>query len=276
MIGRAMLIVISPAKKLDFERDFAYRAAGGSPAPRSTTPQLWDDTRALIAVAKGLDAADLKRLMKLSDNLAQLNVERFAAMPEAPRADGARPAAIAFDGDTYVGLDAKSLDKDALTWAQQHVGILSGLYGVLRPLDVIQPYRLEMGRKIKTKKGESLYDFWGSDIASQLNDALKNQKSRTIVNLASNEYFKAVDRKTLDAEIVDVDFKEEKDGKARILFMFAKVARGLMARWIIENRIIDPAKLKDFNVEGYRFDEAASAGGKLTFVRPQPPKKRAA
>lgn len=261
-----MLVLLSPAKRLDFE-----------PSAHTldlTRPALIDRTADLSKATAKLSKRKIKTMMELSDDLAELNYQRFQAFD--PDATDGKAAALAFAGEVYRGLNAEGLSDTDLKWAQDHLRILSGLYGVLRPLDAIQPYRLEMGRKIKTKMGETLYDFWGSDIASQLNDALAGQKSRAIVNLASNEYFKAVDRKTLDAEIVDVDFKEEKDGKARILFMFAKVARGLMARWIIENRVTDPAKLKDFNVEGYSFDEAASANGRLTFVRPQPPKKRAA
>ncbi|MCA9672881.1 MAG: peroxide stress protein YaaA [Myxococcales bacterium] len=262
-----MLALLSPAKKLDFERDFAYRAAGGSPAPRSTTPQLWDDTRALIAVAKGLDAADLKRLMKLSDNLAQLNVERFAAMPEAPRADGARPAAIAFDGDTYVGLDAKSLDKDALTWAQQHVGILSGLYGVLRPLDVIQPYRLEMGTKLATERGKDLYAFWDDRVAKRINAMTRGHADRTVVNLASTEYFKVVKRDALDSPVLTCTFKELRDGKAKVISFLAKRARGMMARYMVDTRAEQVSALRGFDYGGYAFDEGASSDDELVFTR---------
>ncbi|MAL09735.1 MAG: hypothetical protein CMF74_08740 [Maricaulis sp.] len=261
-----MLVLLSPAKRLNF--DPSAHTLG------TTRPALIDRTADLSRATAKLSKRKIKTMMDLSDDLAELNWQRFQALD--PDSTDGKPAALAFAGEVYRGLNAEGLTDADLTWAQDHLRILSGLYGVLRPLDVIQPYRLEMGRKIKTKKGESLYDFWGSDIAAELNEALNGQKSRAIVNLASNEYFRAVDRKTLDAEIVDVDFKEEKDGKARILFMFAKVARGLMARWIIENRVTDPGKLKDFDIEGYRFDEPASETGPLTFVRPQPPKKRAA
>jgi uncharacterized protein len=259
-----MLVLLSPAKLMNFD-DVA------TPAP--TQPELLDRAATLSKTTRNLTKTKIRQMMGLSDDLAQLNYERFRAFD--PENTHGKPAALTFAGDVYRGLDANSLDADSLNWSQDHVRILSGLYGLLRPLDQIQPYRLEMGTKIKTRRGETLYDYWGSDIARALNAALETSPTRTIVNLASNEYFKAVDKKTLKADIIDVAFKEEKDGKSRPLFMFTKQARGKMARWIIENRIDDPAKLSEFNVDGYRFVKSASSETRLEFSRPQPAPKAA-
>lgn len=260
-----MLILLSPAKRLDFDP--------APSAPPVTEPELMERAATLSKTTRNLTRAKIKDMMGLSDDLAQLNYERFRAFDPARNTEG-QPALLTFAGEVYRGLDARSLKPADLDWAQDRLRILSGLYGVLRPLDAIQPYRLEMGTRLKTRRGETLYDYWGSDIAKSLNHALDGHTSRTIVNLASNEYFRAVDRKALNADVVDVAFKEIKGGKARSLFMFVKVARGLMARWIIDNRIDDPARLKEFNLDGYRFDEAASTPGQLEFSRPQPAPKK--
>ncbi|WP_394694116.1 peroxide stress protein YaaA [Hyphobacterium sp.] len=259
-----MLVLLSPAKLMNFD-DVA--------TPTPTQPELLDRAATLSKTTRNLTKTKIQQMMGLSDDLAQLNYERFRAFD--PENTHGKPAVLTFAGDVYRGLDATSLDEDSLNWSQDHVRILSGLYGLLRPLDQIQPYRLEMGTKIKTRRGETLYDYWGSDIARALNAALETSPTRTIVNLASNEYFKAVDKKTLKADIIDVAFKEEKDGKSRPLFMFTKQARGKMARWIIENRIDDPAKLSEFNVDGYRFVKSASSETRLEFSRPQPAPKAA-
>ena len=242
-----MLIVLSPAKSLDF-------TAAPRPAPL-TAPQLADHTAELAKVAKKLRVIDLKRMMDLSDDLAKLNRERFQAFE--PDSEDGLQAAFAFNGDVYLGLRARELDKKALAWAQDHVRILSGLYGVLRPLDAIQPYRLEMGVRIKTKRGPSLYDFWGPKVAETLDAALVGHKERTIVNCASQEYFGAVDRAALKAPVVTCRFLEEKDGEARIMSFFAKTARGAMARFAIDNRIERAADLKAFDLDGYRFQRRA-------------------
>ncbi len=257
-----MIVLLSPAKLMNFD-DVA------SPTP--TQPELLDRTAVLSKTTRNLTKSKIQQMMGLSDDLAQLNYERFKAFD--PENTHGKPAALTFAGDVYRGLKADELGAGDLDWAQDHLRILSGLYGVLRPLDQIQPYRLEMGTKIHTRKSETLYDFWGSDIAEALNRSLEASGSNTILNLASNEYFKAVDKKALKADIIDVAFKEEKDGKSRPLFMFTKLARGLMARWIIENRITDPARLREFDVEGYKFDAGASSGTKLEFTRPQPAPK---
>ena len=256
-----MLIVLSPAKALDF-------AAPAISAPL-TTPQLGEDTAALAKVTRKLTVADLRRLMSLSDNLAKLNRERFQAFDPATE-DGLQ-AAFAFNGDVYAGLRARELDKKALTWAQDHVRILSGLYGVLRPLDAIQPYRLEMGTRLKTRRGHSLYDFWGERISASLNEAAMGHKDKTLVNCASGEYFGAVDRKALKLPVVACRFLEEKDGEARIISFFAKKARGMLARYAIENRIEKVHDLKGFDAGDYRFAPERSSEEEFTFVRPQPP-----
>ncbi|TRO96582.1 peroxide stress protein YaaA [Glycocaulis profundi] len=259
-----MLILLSPAKQLDFE-----------PARETLTPTrpaLIERTRELSKTTSTLSAGKLKSLMNISDDLAALNRERFQAFD--PDAEGGKPAALAFAGDVYRGLDAGSLSDADLEWAQDHLRILSGLYGALRPLDAIQPYRLEMGTRLKTKKGGNLYDFWGDDVGAALDAALEGHQSRTIVNLASNEYAKAARLKDREARVINVDFKEEKDGKLRMLMIYAKQARGMMARWIIENRIEDPAELTKFKAGGYRFDKAGSDDGALLFTRPQPKPKK--
>ncbi len=254
-----MLLVISPAKSLDFTP---------APADLPLTERLFvKETADLAKVTRRLKRADLKRLMSISDALATLNVERFKAFdPESP--DGVQ-AAFAFDGDVYAGLDARSLDRAGLDWAQDHLRILSGFYGLLRPLDAIQPYRLEMGVRLKTRRGSNLYDYWGPRLAKALNTAAEGHADPTLVDLASQEYFGAVDRRALKLPLVQVRFLEEKDGEARVLSFFAKKARGLIARWAIEHRIDRAEGLKDFAVDGYRFSAHASER-EWTFVREQP------
>jgi cytoplasmic iron level regulating protein YaaA (DUF328/UPF0246 family) len=205
--------------------------------------------------------------MNLSDALAQLNVARYQAWKPKFTEKNSKQAVLAFNGDVYEGLDAKSLKAKDLAWAQDHVAILSGLYGVLRPLDWMQPYRLEMGTALKTPKGISLYQFWGSQIAEHLNTRLSINKEPTIVNLASQEYFKAVDRKTLNARIVECVFEDYKGGKYKIISFFAKRARGLMARYVIENRVTQVKGLEGFDLEGYAFDAKASDTDRKVFRR---------
>jgi cytoplasmic iron level regulating protein YaaA (DUF328/UPF0246 family) len=256
-----MLIVLSPAKALNF-------TAAPQAAPL-TAPQLADQTAELAKAAKKLRVIDLKRMMDLSDSLAKLNRERFQAFQ--PDSEDGLQAAFAFNGDVYLGLRARDLDRKALGWAQDHVRILSGLYGVLRPLDAIQPYRLEMGVRMKTRRGHSLYDFWGPCVAETLDAALAGHKERTVVNCASQEYFGAVDRDALKAPVVTCRFLEEKDGEARIMSFFAKRARGTMARFAIDNRIERAADLRGFDLDGYRFQPSLSTDDEFTFARPQPP-----
>ena len=256
-----MLLLLSPSKALNF-----------TPPPiqaPATRPELADDIALLAERTKTLRAFEVKRLMSLSDKLAELNRERFQAFD--PDMTEGLQAAFAFNGDVYLGLKARELDRRALAWAQDHVRILSGLYGLLRPLDAIQPYRLEMGVRLKTRRGQSLYDFWGPRIAEALNMAASGHKDRTLVNCASQEYFGAVDRAALNLPVVACRFLEEKDGEARVLSFFAKRARGLMARYAIDNRIERTADLRAFDAAGYRFVASLSTDEEFTFARPQPP-----
>lgn len=253
-----MLIVLSPAKRLDF-----------SPAETAVTPtqpRFGADTAELSKVTRKLSRADLRRLMSISDKLADLNHARFQSFDAEPT-EGTAPAVFAFAGDVYDGLQARSLSPADLAWAQDRLRILSGLYGLLRPLDAIQPYRLEMGTRLKTKRGASLYDFWGDRISKQLNADAEGQAEPVLVNLASQEYFGAVDARALTTPVVTPHFKESKDGEARIISFFAKKARGAMARWIIEERIEKSADLKAFDRDGYRFDKAASTDMDWIFIR---------
>jgi len=257
-----MLVLLSPAKLMNFD-DVA--------SPNPTQPELMARAATLSKTTRNLTRTKIQQMMHLSDDLAHLNYERFKAFD--PENTNGKSAILTFAGEVYRGLQANELSAADHQWAQDHIRILSGLYGILRPLDKIQPYRLEMGTKIKTRRGETLYDYWGSDIAKALNTTLDTAPTRTIINLASNEYFKAIDKKTLKADIIDVSFKEEKDGKSRPLFMFTKQARGKMARWIIDNRIDNPERLNQFDLDGYRFDKSASSDGRLEFSRPQPAPK---
>ena len=260
-----MLTLLSPAKKLNMEPV--------ATAVQVTKPRLKDDTRELATVAKTQSAADLKRLMHISDNLAEMNFERFQAFNLSNRSNSAKPAGLAFDGDVYWGLEADSLADDTLAYAQDHLRILSGLYGVLRPMDAIQPYRLEMGTKMANPRGKSLYEFWGARIADRLRADLRGHDDKTVMNLASNEYYKAVDTKALGKTVIGAKFLNVKDGKSRSLMYYAKHARGTMARWIMENRVDRAEGLKDFNADGYALDAAASTDDELVFTREQPPLK---
>jgi len=253
-----MLMVISPAKSLDF--------TPAAPGIAATTPAMSADTEQLAKVTRRLKARDLKSLMSISDNLALLNYERFQAFD--PHGEDGVQAALAFNGDVYAGLKARTLDRSALNWAQDHLRILSGLYGLLRPLDVIQPYRLEMGVKLKTRRGESLYDFWGARISEQLNLAAEALSDSTLINLASQEYFGSVRREALRIPVVTCLFKELRDGEARTLSFFAKRARGMMARYVIDRRLDRPEGLKAFNEEGYAFDARRSNDREWVFARP--------
>jgi cytoplasmic iron level regulating protein YaaA (DUF328/UPF0246 family) len=256
-----MLFVLSPAKTLDF-----------TPAPPeapATQPEMRAETARLAAIARTLTAADLRRLMDISDPLAELNRARFKSFK--PRSQDGVQAAFAFAGDVYDGLLARDLDAEALAWAQAHVRILSGLYGLLRPLDRIQPYRLEMGTRLANERGSNLYDFWGDKPAKALRKAVADHADRTIVNLASQEYFGAVDAQALKLPVVVCHFREEQDGLSRMISFYAKVARGMMARYAIDNRITAVEDLKGFDRAGYRFDPVQSSPSEWVFARPQPP-----
>jgi len=258
-----MLSVLSPAKKLDLEpMDYPGVAS---------EPSLGKHTAILARAAKKLSVSELQNLMKLSDNLAELNSERFKAFRLNGRSNSSKPAMLTFNGNVYEGLDAGSLSAEDIDFAQDHVRILSGLYGVLKPMDKIQPYRLEMGRKLATERGSNLYQFWGSTIAETLMQDMAGHKDQTIVNLASNEYFKAVDKKALNVPVIETKFLNVKDGQARNLMFFGKKGRGLMARWIVQNRIDMADDLRGFNVEGYKYSKSQSTPELMIFTRKQPP-----
>lgn len=260
-----MLMLLSPAKAMNFDEI--------PDAPKATKPALSKDIAEIAGVAKKLKRGDIKKLMGISDNLADLNYERFQAFKTSGRINGAKQAALTFAGDVYRGLDANSLKPADLEFAQGHLRILSGLYGLLRPLDGIQPYRLEMGSRLKNPRGPNLHAFWGPVIAKELDKTVKGHDDPTIVCLASNEYAKSVNRKALKAPFVMFNFKEVKDGKARAMMIFVKQARGMMARWAIENRIEKAEDLKKFSVGGYKFSKSLSSDDEWVFTRPQPPKK---
>lgn len=265
-----MLFVLSPAKTLDF--------TPAEPWIPASIPEMRKDTAALVAVAKTLSAADLKRLMDISDTLAELNRARFKAFNarRSGETEGEVQAALAFAGDVYDGLEARTLDAAGLAWAQDHLRILSGLYGLLRPLDRIQPYRLEMGVRLKTDRGASLYDFWGDKPAKALSKAAEGHAERTLVNLASQEYSGAVDAKALKLRTVTCLFKEEKDGAAAIVSFFAKRARGRMARWAIDNRVERSSDLRAFTLDGYNFRADLSGENEWVFLRHYPMQQQAA
>ncbi len=253
-----MLTIISPAKALDFSP-----VANGLDA---TQPRFVDDTASLMQTCKTLEASDLRKLMSLSDSLAQLNHVRFQEMSLPLTEENAKPCVLAFQGDVYKGLDASSLESRDLEWAQGRLRILSGLYGLLRPLDLIQPYRLEMGTKLSNARGANLYEFWGDRLANALN-AEDADPDAPVLNLASQEYAKAVPRKSLKRPVVVADFKEERKGELKTIGLVAKRARGLMARYVIRNRIENAEDLKDFDDEGYGFRPELSSEDKLVFSR---------
>ncbi|WP_412971191.1 peroxide stress protein YaaA [Glaciecola sp. MF2-115] len=261
-----MLLVVSPAKNLDFESPL--------PIDEFTQPEMLNDAKKLVKTCKKLAPSDLASLMHISDKLSILNAERFSSFTTPFTPENARQSIFAFNGDVYAGLDAKSLSEDDVQFAQKHLRILSGLYGLLRPLDLMQPYRLEMGTKLENARGNSLYDFWGNSITKELNKASKaaieessHDSDEILINLASNEYFSSVKKKLLKATIITPHFKDEKNGKYKIISFYAKKARGLMARYIIENKITSASELKSFDSAGYVFSEAESTATDLVFKR---------
>ena len=257
-----MLTVISPAKTLDFETPPITR--------KSTQPQFLDQAAELVDDARHLSPQDIRELMGVSENIADLNHGRFMNWGTPFKLDNAKQAILAFKGDVYTGLEAESLGASELAFAQKHLWILSGLYGVLRPLDLMQPYRLEMGLKFENSGGKNLYEFWGDSITRALNKQIARSGSKVLVNLASNEYFKAVQKTALDADIVTPVFKDLKGDKYRIISFFAKKARGQMARYIIDKGLNDPEGLKKFRVDGYRYNKAESTARELVFTRDKP------
>ncbi len=254
-----MLIVISPAKTLDFESDASTSI--------HTEPELIDQSASLIKTLKKMAPQDIAKLMKLSDKLATLNFDRFQNWSKTPKKETVKQALLAFKGDVYTGLEADTFSTEEFRFAQKHLRILSGLYGVLRPLDLMQPYRLEMGTKLEVGKHRSLYEFWGDAITETLNSQLKKIKSKTLINLASNEYFDSVKTDKLNAQIITPIFKDWKSGKYKIISFYAKKARGMMSAYAIRQKITDPEALKGFDVAGYSFDEASSNASQWVFLR---------
>jgi uncharacterized protein len=255
-----MLFLLSPAKSLDYE----------TPVPAGvphTQAQFVKQSAELISILKTQSPQQIAALMGLSDPLSALNVARYQAWQPKFTAKNSKQAILAFNGDVYEGLNAKTLGKDDLDWAQQHVGLLSGLYGVLRPLDWMQPYRLEMGTALPNARGSNLYKFWGAQIADYINTQVAADKTPVVVNLASQEYFKSVDRKMLKARVVECVFEDHKPSGYKIVSFFAKRARGMMARYAIEKRITTVKKLESFHADGYAYSATASEPDRLVFRR---------
>ena len=254
-----MLILISPAKTLDYQSPLA--------TTRYTQPMLLEHSQQLIGVARKLSAPQIKALMGISDKLADLNATRFHDWHPDFTPENARQAILAFKGDVYTGLKAETFSEADFDFAQKHLRMLSGLYGVLRPLDLMQPYRLEMGIRLENPRGKDLYQFWGEEITHTLNAALHEQGDDIVVNLASDEYFRSVKPKALKGTIIKPVFLDEKNGKFKVISFYAKKARGLMSRYIIENRLSKPEQLTGFNSEGYFFDAESSSAEELVFKR---------
>lgn len=257
-----MLYLLSPAKSLDYETPVPDALK-----PLISQPQFTAQSSELIQVLKTQTPADIARLMDLSEALSELNVARYQAWRPRFTEKNSKPAVLAFDGDVYDGLQAKTLNAEQLQWAQAHVAILSGLYGVLRPMDLMQPYRLEMGTRLANPRGSNLYQFWGDRLAEHLNARAASSRVPVIVNLASQEYFKAADRKALQPRVLECVFEDWKNGQYKIISFFAKRARGLMARFAITEGVDTPAGLLDFNLDGYRYHAEVSTAERLVFRR---------
>ncbi|MDF1688257.1 MAG: peroxide stress protein YaaA [Cycloclasticus sp.] len=257
-----MLLVISPAKTLDFD------------TPPSTSiysqPEFLDDSAELIDQLKTLSPSDVSTLMSISDKLGVLNSNRFIDWQLPFTSDNSKQALLSFKGDVYEGMDTTSLSQDDLTWANDHLRILSGLYGLLKPLDLIQPYRLEMGTKFSNERGKNLYEFWGNKITNKINQDLAEQKSPVLINLASNEYFKSVKTKLLNAAVITPVFKDWKNDKYKIISFYAKKARGMMSAYIIKNRLESPSDIKQFDTAGYAFSAEQSTESEWVFLRKNP------
>ncbi len=254
-----MLILLSPAKSLDFNSPL--------PTKKHTLPRLLDDSEILVQKLRSMTPAELSQLMNISEKLATLNAERYATWERDFTLENSRQALFAFTGDVYQGLNLTDWNTEDFNLAQRQLRILSGLYGVLRPLDLIQPYRLEMGTKLNTDRGSNLYQFWGDKITDLLNQDLKKSGSDLVVNLASNEYFKAVNKKKLNGTIISPVFKDEKNGTYKIISFYAKKARGMMTDFLIRNRITNADDIKHFNTAGYKYSPAESSDDKPTFLR---------
>ncbi|MBN2236025.1 MAG: peroxide stress protein YaaA [Bacteroidales bacterium] len=254
-----MLIVISPAKTLDFEQK--------AKTTFFSENVFFKEAQKLNNILKKFKTNELVQLMGISQKLAELNKERFATWKLPFTSENAKQALLAFKGDVYTGLDADSLSEETLQYTQKHLRILSGLYGVLRPLDLMQPYRLEMGTALKTSKFDGLYNFWGDKLTKNMNQALKDQGDDILINLASNEYFKALNKKTLKAQIITPVFKDFSNGEYKMISFFAKKARGLMSRYILENELSHPEDLKHFTSDGYAYNDLQSSTNQLVFLR---------
>ncbi|MBA58953.1 MAG: peroxide stress protein YaaA [Gammaproteobacteria bacterium] len=255
-----MLILISPAKTLDFET---------VPKTKKASKPIFGTTaNKLVKIMRQQSASDLSKLMGISKNLAELNAERFNSfVTKDTNTKIARQAIFAFKGDVYQGINVQNYNERDFSFAQKHIRILSGLYGVLKPLDLIQPYRLEMGTKLKTERGESLYEFWNNQISRAIQKELLSHKNQTIINLASNEYFKAVSDKSFGAKIINPIFKDHNKGSFKIISFYAKKARGCMASFIVRNRISTPSQIKKFSEDGYRYNESLSSETDWIFTR---------
>ena len=254
-----MIIVLSPAKTLDYE----FETDGNH-----SVPSFLSQSSKLIGQLKKKEPKDIASLMGLSDKLATLNYDRYQSWTASKKASNdSKPSLLVFKGDVYQGLQAEDLTKKEMNFAQKHVRILSGLYGILRPLDLMKPYRLEMGTKLETSQGKNLYEFWGDKIQKNVLDELKNQKSDLLINLASKEYFTVLGKVPEDVNVISPAFKDYKNGKYKIISFYAKKARGLMARWIIQNKVTDFENLKDFDVEGYKYSKAESTSTTPVFLR---------
>ncbi len=254
-----MLALISPAKTLDYE--------SALPTDVHTLPRLLDQSQQLIDLSRKLSASDIAKLMTVSEKIANLNVARFRDWNADFSFANARQAIFAFKGDVYTGLDAYSLSDDDLKFAQNHLRSLSGLYGLLRPLDLMMPYRLEMGIRLKNDRGTNLYDFWENRITDLINQDLEQAGAKVLVNIASDEYYKSVKEAKINAEIIKPVFLDQKNGKYKVISFYAKKARGLMARYIIQNKLEKADDLKSFNIDGYYFDADSSLNGELVFKR---------
>lgn len=258
-----MLIVISPAKTLDYSTPATTK--------KFTTPDYLDESQELIDRARNYSTLDITEIMAVSTKIAELNFERFKDWHTPFTPENAKQAVLAFKGDVYTGLDANTLEAADFTFAQKYLRILSGLYGLLRPLDLMQPYRLEMGRKIETDRGKNLYEFWGNTVTDGLNKQLKKSGSSHLINLASNEYFKSVKPKLLNAEIITPAFKDYKNGEYKMMGVYAKKARGMLSRYIIQNQLTNIEDIKSFNEDGYVFNPQLTDGNTWVFTRKNQP-----
>ena len=256
-----MLIVISPAKTLDYETPPVTKTR--------SQPAYLKDAKLLVERARQYSAQDIMDLMGVSPKIAELNVQRFANWKTPFNTKNAKQAVLAFKGDVYTGLDAESFSEEDFQFAQEHLRILSGMYGLLRPLDLMQAYRLEMGRKVDTERGKNLYQFWGSKITEGLNKQLAALGSDCLINLASNEYFKSVKIKELNAQVITPEFKDYKNGAYKMMGVYAKKARGMLSRYIIQHQITEPAKIKRFKQDGYAYNAELSQGNTWVFTRKQ-------